>query len=89
MANTTEEQKYLECLKLASNAHCTATRIYNIIRAVGHGELTADNALHQLVEDYSTLHHLGDEIGKLADWIDQEGKLVQEMLSSRKKGATK
>jgi len=70
MANTIKETKYLECLGLASNAHCSATRIYNIIREVGRGELTADNALHQLVEDYAELHKLGDKIGELAAWID-------------------
>ena len=63
------------CLKLASHAHCSATRIYNIIRAVGRGELTADNALHQLVEDYHDLHQLGEDLGDLATAIEKkEGK---------------
>ena len=66
------------CLKLASRAHCSATRIYNIIRAVGRGEMTADNALHQLVEDYHDLNILGDLLGDFADEFDKakakEGK---------------
>ena len=72
--NSKEHAEYLEavvdcCLKLAGRAHCTATRIYNNIRAVGRSELTADNALHQLVEDYHDLRDLGESIGNLADEI--------------------
>lgn len=70
MANTVKETKQLECLGLASEAHSVAVRIYNIIREVGYDKLTADNALHQLVEDYANLHRLGDKISKLAEWID-------------------
>lgn len=51
-----------ELNSFASTAHTVANRIYNIIRAVGHGELSADNALHQLVEDYHTLGQLGAEL---------------------------
>ena len=61
-------------LRLASNAHCAATRIYNIIREVGRGELTADNALHQLVEDYKNLHDLGHDIGEASDYIEKSQK---------------
>lgn len=61
------------CLKLASRAHCSATRIYNMIRAVGRGELTADNALHQLVEDYHDLHNLGELLGNFADMFEKKG----------------
>ena len=73
--NSKEHAEYLEavvdcCLKLAGRAHSTATRIYNKIRAVGHSELTADNALHQLVEDYHDLRDLAESIGKLAEEIE-------------------
>lgn len=61
------------CLKLAGRAHCSAVRIYDIIRAVGRGELTADNALHQLVEDYHDLRDLGDLLMDFAHRF-QEGK---------------
>ena len=63
-----------ECLKLGSQACCTAVRIYNIIREVGRGELTADNALHQLVEDYHDLQILSDKISSIADYLQKEGK---------------
>ena len=63
-----------ECLKLGSQASCTAVRIYNIIREVGRGELTADNALHQLVEDYHDLQILSDKISSIADYLQKEGK---------------
>ena len=73
--NSREQAEYVEaiadnCLKLAGRAHCTATRIYNNIRAVGRSELTADNALHQLVEDYHDLRDLGVSISNLADKIE-------------------
>ena len=61
-------------LKYASHASCAAVRIYNIIRAVGRGELTADNALHQLVEDYHDLGILSDDISQLAVGLEKEGK---------------
>lgn len=54
-----------EILRLASRVDCTAVRIYNIIREVGRGEITADNALHQLVEDYHDLQIISDEIANL------------------------
>ena len=66
-----DKDNYQECLRLASRVHCTAVRIYNIIREVGRNKLSADNALHQLVEDYHDLHILGNELGELADRIDK------------------
>lgn len=54
-----------EILRLASRVDCSAVRIYNIIREVGRGEITADNALHQLVEDYHDLQIISDEIANL------------------------
>ena len=54
-----------EILRLASRVDCTAVRIYNIIREVGRGEITADNALHQLVEDYHDLQIISDAIANL------------------------
>lgn len=63
-----------ELQKYACLASCSAVRIYNLIRDVGRGELTADNALHQLVEDYHDLSSLSENIGKLADKLDKEGK---------------
>ena len=41
---------------------------------VGRVELTADNALHQLVEDYHELSILSKNILKLADELNKEGK---------------
>ncbi len=61
-------------LKYAGHANCAAIRIYNIIREVGRGELTADNALHQLVEDYHELSILSKNILKLTNELNKEGK---------------
>ena len=83
MANNIERTKYHECLSLAGRAHTAATRIYNIIRSVGSGELTADNALHQLVEDYAELHRLGLDIRKLADYLEVEAKVSEKEEAAR------
>lgn len=83
MANTIEETKYLECLSLKGRAHTAATRIYNIIRSVGSGDLTADNALHQLVEDYAELHRLGRDIGTLADYLEGKAKVSEKEEAAR------
>lgn len=69
-------------LRLSSRVSCTDVRIYNIIREVGYGKLTADNALHQLVEDYHDLHVLSDEIRKAADEVE---KMQEELEEFRKK----
>lgn len=50
------------CLRFSERVSCSAVRIYNIIREVGRGDLTADNALHQLVEDYHDLRQLCEDI---------------------------
>ena len=71
MKNSSTEDKYTTCLRFASQVHGNAVRIYNIIREVGYGKLTADNALHQLVEDYHCLQQLGDEIGDFAKLFDE------------------
>lgn len=66
-----EGQKWEECMKIVAVARTTAVRIYNLIREVGQGKLSADNALHQMIEDYKNLHDLGDKAQKLASWIDE------------------
>ena len=60
--------------KYACHTSCAAIRIYNIIREVGRGELTADNALHQLVEDYHELSILSKNILELTNELKKEGK---------------
>ena len=62
------------CLDLACRVSCSAVRIYNMIRAVGLGELTADNALHQLVEDYHDLAALSDALNEFADELGEDEK---------------
>ena len=59
-----------KCLKCASQIHCVAVRIYNLIREVGCGKLSADNALHQMVEDYKVLKDIADEVSGIADAIE-------------------
>lgn len=49
----------------ASVASCIAARMYNTIRAVGHGELTADNALHRFIEDVHDARRLMIELNSL------------------------
>lgn len=72
-----------ELLRLSSKAIATSVRIYNIIREVGRGELTADNALHQLVEDYHDLRVLSDEIGNAADVVEKMQDRIEELESKK------
>lgn len=63
-----------ECLDLSCATSCMAVKIYDLIREVGRGELTADNALHQLIEEYKNLNTITDKLGKLADRLEKEEK---------------
>lgn len=70
-----------ELNKCACVASSAAVRIYNIIRKVGHGELTADNALHQLVEDMKNIRDLStrlQEMSKSIPWDVREKNTTQE-----------
>lgn len=60
------------CLKISCHASTSAVRIYNLIRAVGHGELTADNALHQMIEEYHNLKGISKESSELADYLEKK-----------------
>lgn len=66
---TEKELIFDTCLKMRSRVNTTRVRIYNLIRSVGRGELTADNALHQLMEDYHELGVTEDALCDLADKI--------------------
>lgn len=54
-----------ELASCAATASCIAARMYNTIRAVGHGELTADNALHKFIEDVFDAKSLTAELNRL------------------------
>ena len=60
--------------RCATVASCIAVRLYNIIRDVGHGNLTADNALHQLVEDTKNARELSDSLLEMANSIPLGGE---------------
>ena len=55
--------------KLACVANCIAVRLYSIIRDVGRGNLTADNALHQLIEDMNNARELRDKLIEMSESI--------------------
>ena len=70
-------------LSAIGKVQSTKVRIYNMIRMVGRGELTADNALHQLVEDYHDLDVLADDLSAVSDQltareIELEGRRMGE-----------
>ena len=60
--------------RCATVASCIAVRLYNIIRDVGRGNLTADNALHQMVEDTKNARELSDGLLKMSESIPWDGK---------------
>ena len=70
----TKEDIAAELYKRAGIASGTAVRIYNMIREVGRGELSADNALHQMIEDYHDLKNLANDLTHLTDQLNREGK---------------
>ena len=62
--------------RCACVASCIAVRLYNIIRDVGHGNLTADNALHQLIEDMNNARELRDSLLEMSNSIPLGGEEV-------------
>ena len=59
--------------RCATVASCIAVRLYNIIRDVGHGNLTADNALHQLIEDTKNARELSESLLEMSNSIPWDG----------------
>ena len=64
--------------RCATVASCIAARLYNIIRDVGHGNLTADNALHQLIEDMNNARELRDSLLEIANSISLGGEVANK-----------
>ena len=60
--------------RCATVASCIAVRLYNIIRDVGHGNLAADNALHQLIEDMNNARELRDSLLEMSESIQWDGE---------------
>lgn len=66
--------KVNECLDLSIATSTVAVAIYDLIREVGRGEITADNALHLMIEEYKRLHDITDRLDKLANALEEEEK---------------
>lgn len=62
-----------ECLRIACFVQSSAVKIYNLIREVGYKKLSADNALHQMVEEYHNLNVYSDKLSNLAKTLKEEG----------------
>ena len=60
------------CLKISCQASSSAVMIYDLIREVGRGELTAHNALHQMIEGYHTLSEIAKEASALAEALKKK-----------------
>lgn len=56
-----------ECMRLSCETSCTANQIYDLIKDVGMGKLTADNALHLMIEEYRRLNDISNSLDELAD----------------------
>lgn len=67
------EQLVCELQDGAGKAMTTAQRIYNIIRKVGAGDMSADDALHCMIEDYKRMHDLGVSLNNLAEDVKKKG----------------
>lgn len=62
-----------ECLRIAYGVSSSAVKIYNLIREVGYKKLSADNALHQMVEEYHNLKVFSDRLTNLAKTLEEGG----------------
>lgn len=62
-----------ECLRIACGVSSSAVKIYNLIREVGYKKLSADNALHQMVEEYHNLNVFSDRLTNLAKTLEEGG----------------
>lgn len=58
-----------KCRQSAGRISGIAVRIYNMIRTVGRGNLSADNALHLMIEDYKNLRDIAKDINDIANAI--------------------
>lgn len=67
------EQLVCELQDGAGKAMTTAQRIYSIIRNVGVGETSADDALHCMIEDYKRMYDLGKFLDNLAEDVKKKG----------------
>ena len=62
-----------EFMKMSFYLSASAGEIYNLIREVGRGELTADNALHQMIEVYRDLKVFSQNASAIAGYLDKKG----------------
>lgn len=60
-----------ECFDLSLMTSSMGTKIYNLIRGVGYGKLTADNALHQMIEVHKNINTVCDRLYKLSDELEK------------------
>lgn len=67
-----EIDKVDECFNLSCKTSCIAVKIYNLIREVGYKKLSADNALHQLIEEYVRLIDISDRLTELSHILEKE-----------------
>lgn len=70
MENNVNEELKLKCLRMSSDAVREAVRIYNLILDVGHGKITSDNALHQMLESYKEMRDLSRRIHEMYEYIE-------------------
>lgn len=60
-----------ECFDLSCMTSSVAVKIYNLIRDVGYGKLTADNALHQMIEVHNNINTVRNRLYKLFDELEK------------------
>lgn len=60
-----------ECFDLSCITSSIAVKIYNLIRDVGYGKLTADNALHQMIEVHNNIKIVCDRLCKLSNEFEK------------------
>lgn len=66
---------YERLLSAQCHISCTGSRIYNLMRMVGQGEIKAENALLQMVEDYKINRDNIEELREISRDVDAMERL--------------
>lgn len=62
-----------------------ANKIYHLIRGVGYGDMTADNALHRLIETHQALTKISDGLTDVLDSLNRQDREREQ--AAKKRGA--
>lgn len=74
MSSQITSEHLSQLCRFSTDAHTIADAIYNSTRMVGNKKLTADQALHLLIEYEHLAHRLGNEILEFKRKLQEGGE---------------